>query len=77
MSSLLPSPATFYISPTIDTGTASAPKDVEADLEDNPTDSEEVGEDSESLFGGAFFSCHLLPAVCLIVPSIRRRHQHD
>jgi len=49
---------------------------VEAGLEDNPADSDEDGgEDSESLFGGTFLSRYLLPAVYLIVPTMRRLYQ--
>jgi len=73
MSSPLPSHDIFYISPIIDAGTASAPKDAEAGEEDNPADSDEVGEDSESLFGGTLLFRHLLlPAVYLTMPAIRR-----
>jgi len=63
----------FFTSPAIGPATASGSKDAEAGEEDNPADSDDDGEDSESLFGGTCFSGHLpLPAVYLIVHAICR-----
>ena len=65
----------LFISPSIGAYTATAPKDAEAGEEDNSADSDNDGEESESLFVGMFSSGHLpLPAVYLIMPAIRRRH---
>ena len=65
----------FFTSPAVGTDTASGSKDTEAGEEDNPADPDSDGGDSESLFGGTWFSGHLpLPAVYLIVHAVCRYH---
>ena len=50
----------FFISPSIGAYTATAPKDAEAGEEDNSADSDNDGEESESLFVGLVtFLCPL------------------